>query len=243
MLPEVEFVLMENCFHCPNIIGSSGKNCELPDERPTSAESKRDIAEKKMQRQKFDEQFSVLNFTLCRLASISVVGVWGLCAEFHHAVVDNAFLDEHCFLGGSMPPLRSNHHPAHTFRKMSGAIELISRNQPFGKTRPKRTNEFEFKKNSFISANDEKHLIYRVFEEYFESLLSLNGGIINIRDLFSTLEKSSLHQAVFSENYETMMSSPGYLSMTPKIVSLIKHDSRVKSAKYKVSYSFCLSSY
>jgi hypothetical protein len=149
----------------------------------------------------------VLNL-LCRLASISVVEYGVLCAEFHHAGLEQCIPRWTLF---QPPPF--DQIIIQPIRKMKGKYRAdIKESAVWKDFRPKRTNEFEFKKELFISANDEKHLICVLRNTLNQ--LPFNGGIINFRDLFPPGEIFKASGRIY-ENHETMMSSP-YLSMTQR---------------------------
>jgi hypothetical protein len=138
-------------------------------------------------------------------------------------------------VSGDMPRLRWGYHPAFNIRKFYGAIEMISGNTARERTRPPTRNDMTFPSKSFISSGDEAMLIYRVYESYFEDLLSLIDTDVTIDRLFEVLEGSPMFSSVFRSKYAELKKNGQYIAMTNKVVSLSKNDSRVMKGRYTVS--------
>jgi hypothetical protein len=232
----VNFVLIENCMNCPGLVGSNNKNCETENGEDYGDLSIDEIKKKRDCRELIDKQLALMNLLLYRLAEVNVVGVWGLCNEYVHAILENDGITEDCFLSGQTPEYRSNNHPAYNVRKLYESIKIVSGNAPIEKTRPKNRNDHSFRNLSYIARPDEERLLYRVYEVYLDSVLSFVGTSITIGELFVYLESSRMYSSLFCLEFSELSNDPFYKAMTKEVVYLMKNDSQVKKAEHKVSF-------
>lgn len=220
--------------HCPSLISKKAMNCEFADAKDDGLLGVNEVEEKRLLRQQFDMELAEMNLQLYRLSEVDIAGVWGLCAEAEHALVNNKGITKECFLSGVIPIYSLKKHPAYNVRKLFGAIDLVAGNDTVEKTRPKRPDESQFQKLSSISRDDERLLVYRIYEPYFDSLFSFVKSDISKKDVFVFLETSKRFKCLFTLEYSALISDSKFKAMTTRVVALAKQDSRVKSAMNKV---------
>ena len=234
-----EFVIAENCPHCPRCMAKDliGGDCYDPSDKDAGAQGE-------AARVPFDQANAAVNVILYKKAMFDVTGTLSLSRFSKRSYVDNPLLTGAFYLSGNIPQKESCYHTAYNTRKEPGQLELVSQAIPVSSTRAKVTaggGASKVRKSiAKIGRLESSMLPYRIMEPYFNALmrlLRLDGNHdVGLLSLFGLLEKSDTYRPMFSLDYSSLRLEPKYGAMNEKVVKLLKNNQAVEIALSKVCF-------